>query len=206
MAVLVGAEGVVAVEEGMVAVEDAAIMAAAVAIMGAVAVAVAAMVVVVMAEGTVPLVAQAVAVGRVVDMRIVGEDRPQGAQRTMIVEQHHLGAETTLAEAATTEGGARILEDEAQIMVEGVVETTMIEVETEVGTTEDMVAESAWGVPRVVTVEMPEVIDMGLQALLSRASLLQAAETMAEALELEIAATHLVRDLPHLQVAPVWRG
>jgi hypothetical protein len=79
-------------------------------------------------------------------------------------------------------------------------------VETEVGTTEDMEAESAVGLllvdmEGVVTEVNREVIDMGLQECQPRASPLQGHGSTPAARAPAIAATPLVRDPPRLQVA-----
>jgi hypothetical protein len=121
-------------------------------------------------------------------MTIAGEGHHLDVEDTMIGDQLHLGV-------AIMEGGAETMVGEVQITVEGAAETTMIGVETEVGTIRDMVAETALVVLRVVTVEMPEVIAMGLQAHLPRATRPLAGGSMAAAPELETVAIPQVRFL-----------
>ena len=196
---------VVEVDEGvMVVVEAAVIMVVAVAteaVQAATAVAIASM------AGEAEEAAQEVAT-KTVDVV------PLDAEGMTIVDLLRHGAEeitagevvTMAAGAETTAEEEETMAEEARIMAEGVVVTTTIGVvEIEVGTTEevttgDMVAES--GVLRVVTVEMPEVIAMGLQAPLPRASLPLAGGSTPAALAPATAATPLVR-APPPQVASV---
>ncbi len=148
----------------------------------------------------------------VVDMKTVAEGHRLVVGMKIGV-LHLLAAETmadaaeTMADAAGTMADAELITEEGVlIMEEGVGTMKIALVETEVGTTEDMEAESAVGLLReategVVTEVNREVIDMGLQECQPRASPLQGRGSTPAAQVPVIAATPLVLAQPRRQVA-----